>query len=111
MTTYATRSPLQLLTNPHMMSEPRRSSRRLSARQPDKEDPPVANGIGHGTERAKGGQSNGVGGKQVKGSANGAATNVKGGRGKRKIGASIPRAGYEIYNPSLRAHNLLTQVC
>ena len=90
MTTYVTRSPLQLLSNPHMMSEPRRSSRRLSARQPEKEDPPIANGIGHGTERVKGGQSSGVGGKQGKASANGASTSAKGGRGKRKIGGSAP---------------------
>ena len=90
MTTYATRSPLQLLNNPHMMSEPRRSSRRLSARPPEKEDPPVANGIGYGTERAKGGQSNGVGGRQGKASTNGAGASTKGGRGKRKIGALVP---------------------
>lgn len=90
MTTYATRSPLQLLSNPHMMSEPRRSSRRLSARQPEKEDLHVANGVGHGTERGKGGQINGMGGKQGKASVNGTSTNAKGGRGKRKIGLSTP---------------------
>lgn len=99
MTTYATRSPLQLLSNPHMMSEPRRSSRRLSARQPEKEGPPVANGIGHGTERAKGGQSNGASGKQGKAATNGAGPSAKGGRGKRKIGASLQRAGYLASTP------------
>ena len=102
MTTYATRSPLQLLTNPHMMSEPRRSSRRLSARQPDKEDPPVVNGLGHGAERAKGGHGNGLGGKG-KVSTNGTGISSKGGRGKRKIGAFIPRAGRQTYNTSLGA--------
>lgn len=83
MTAYATRSPLQILTNPHMMSE-RRTSRRTSARLADKEDASVANGIGHGTDRAKGNQSNGASGRQGK-----AGTNVEGLRGKRKLGALV----------------------
>ena len=110
MTTYATRSPLQLLSNPHMMSEPRRSSRRLSVRQPEKEDPPVANGIGRGTEQAKGGQSNGANRKQGKAATNGAGLSVKGGRGKRKIGASFLRAGHLASIPHQAHTSLLIRV-
>ena len=86
MTTYATRSPLQLLHNPHMMSELRRSSRRTSANTAHKEDAPVANGIGHNTDRAKDGQKNGVEGKTGKMRGNGGSSKPEGGRGKRKFG-------------------------
>lgn len=86
MTTYATRSPLQPLQNPHMMTELRRSSRRTSANAAHKEDTPIVNGVGHDTDRGKGGQKNGLGGKPGKAVVNGASSKPVGGRGKRKIG-------------------------
>lgn len=86
MTTYATRSPLQPLHNPHMMSQLRRSSRRTSANIPHTEEAPIANGIGHNTEREKDGQKNGLGGKPSKSIPNGGTSKAKGGRGKRKFG-------------------------
>ena len=86
MTTYATRSPLQLLTNTHAMGEPRRTTRRTSARLADKEDVPVMNGVVHAAEKGKSGQNNGTSGKHGKASVNSAATGGAGGRGKRKHG-------------------------
>lgn len=86
MTTFATRSPLQLLTNTHAMVEPRRTARRTSARLADKDDVPVTNGVLHAAEKGKGGQSNGTSGKHGKANVNGAATGSAGGRGKRKHG-------------------------
>ena len=53
MTAYTTRAPLQLIDNPHIMSQ---NGRRTSARLADKEDAPIANGIGHGYEPVKQGQ-------------------------------------------------------
>ena len=81
MTAYATRAPLQLINNPHIMSEPSRGGRRRSSRLEDKEDAPFANGIVHDSEAVKRRQINT--GKQGKGSVNGA-----GGRpaAKRKTG-------------------------
>lgn len=70
MTAYATRAPLQLINNPHMMSEPSRGGRRRSSRLEDKEDAPFANGIVHDPEPVKGRQN--ITGKQGKGSVNGA---------------------------------------
>ncbi|KAL9117845.1 MAG: hypothetical protein Q9187_005615, partial [Circinaria calcarea] len=85
MTTYATRSPLQLLINPHMMSDSWRTTRRTSARLADKEDVPVANGTSHTTGKGKGGQANAVSTKQDKAVGNGVAGGAVGGRAKRKI--------------------------
>lgn len=86
MNTYATRSPLQPLHNPHMMSELRRSSRRTSANVAPKEDAPIANGVGHDTDRGKDNQKNGSGGKSGKALVNGGSSKTVGGRGKRKMG-------------------------
>ncbi|KAI4110315.1 MAG: hypothetical protein LQ339_001482 [Xanthoria mediterranea] len=82
MTAYVTRSPLQLIHNLHMMSEPRRSSRRLSARLVDKEDAPLVNGLPHGQEKTRGGQTPANSTKQAKASVNGASLGAK---GKRKL--------------------------
>lgn len=86
MNTYATRSPLQPLLNPHMMSELRRSSRRTSANVAHKEDSQIANGVGHDTDRGKDVQKNGVGGKSGRAVVNGGSSKTVGGRGKRKFG-------------------------
>ena len=86
MTAYATRSPLQLLTNTHAMGEPRRATRRTSARLVDKEDVPVMNGIVHAAEKGKSSQNSVTSGKHGKASVNGAATGGARGRGKRKHG-------------------------
>ncbi|KAL8770650.1 MAG: hypothetical protein Q9209_003718 [Squamulea sp. 1 TL-2023] len=67
------------------MSEPRRSSRRLSARQGDKEDAPLLNGIAHGHENGRGGQTPGNSIKLAKAGVNGAASGAK---GKRKLADS-----------------------
>ncbi|KAI4274665.1 MAG: hypothetical protein LQ337_003773 [Flavoplaca oasis] len=64
------------------MSEPRRSSRRLSARLGDKEDAPSVNGLAHGQEKARGGQTPGNSTRQSKASVNGATS---GSKGKRKL--------------------------
>ncbi|KAL8890611.1 MAG: hypothetical protein Q9215_002257 [Flavoplaca cf. flavocitrina] len=64
------------------MSEQRRSSRRLSARLGDKEDAPSVNGLAHGQEKAKGGQTPGNSTRQPKASVNGATSEPK---GKRKL--------------------------
>ncbi|MCJ1461647.1 hypothetical protein MMC07_000244 [Pseudocyphellaria aurata] len=85
MNTFATRSPLQPLHNPHMMSELRRSSRRISANVAPKEDAPIANGVGHDTGRGKDSQTNGSGGKSSKVPVNGGSSKKVGGRGKRKM--------------------------
>lgn len=69
-----------------MMSELRRSSRRISANVSHKEDAPIANGVGRDTDRGKDGQKNGVGGKTGKPVGIGGSSKAVGGRGKRKIG-------------------------
>lgn len=59
MTAYATRAPLQLINNPHMMSEAHGRGRRTSKRLEDKEDAPLVNGVGHEhheNESVKGGR-------------------------------------------------------
>ncbi|SLM36694.1 mis12-mtw1 family protein [Lasallia pustulata] len=84
MTAYATRSPLQLLTNTHAMVEPRRTARRTSARLAVKDDVPATNGVIHPAEKVKGGQNNGMSGKPGKSNVNGAAPGGVGGTGKRK---------------------------
>ncbi|KAK4696675.1 kinetochore protein Mis13/DSN1, partial [Lecanoromycetidae sp. Uapishka_2] len=67
MTAYATRAPLQLIQNPHMMSEVSRGhGRRTSARLADKEDAPLTNGISHENEPVK----KSAGGKQGKNAVN-----------------------------------------
>lgn len=75
-----------------MMSEPRRSSRRLSARLGDKEDAPLVNGVAHGQEKTKGGQTPGNSMRQAKPSVNGASLGAK---GKRKLGTWSPYFGKE----------------
>lgn len=87
MTAYATRSPLQLILNPHIMAEPRRSTRRLSARLGDKEDAPMLNGTTHGIEKGRSGQASASITKQTRAAANGAAN--AGAKGKRKFGTSL----------------------
>ncbi|KAL8694780.1 MAG: hypothetical protein Q9218_000626 [Villophora microphyllina] len=65
------------------MGEPRRSSRRLSARLGDQEDAPSVNGIAHGNEKGKHGQNSGNTAKQAKAGVNGASS--AGAKGKRKL--------------------------
>ncbi|MCJ1381849.1 hypothetical protein MMC17_004961 [Xylographa soralifera] len=84
MTTYVTRSPLQLLTNTHMMSDLRRSTRRTSARLADQEDTTLANGLQHVVEKAKAGRPSGTSAKQLKSEVNGNRVAPSGMRGKRK---------------------------
>ncbi|MCJ1419288.1 hypothetical protein MMC32_005642 [Xylographa parallela] len=84
MTTYITRSPLQLLTNPHMMSDSRRSTRRTSARLADKEDTTLTNGLQHVVEKAKAGRPSGTSAKQAKPDVNGKGIGPSAVRGKRK---------------------------
>lgn len=83
MTTYATRSPLQLLPNPHMMSELRRSSRRISASLAQKEDPSIPNGAQAEKEREKPGPKAGSVTKTGKTAVNGNGPRQK---AKRKFG-------------------------
>ncbi|KAL9599586.1 MAG: hypothetical protein Q9219_003742 [cf. Caloplaca sp. 3 TL-2023] len=85
MTAYVTRSPLQLIQNSYMMNEPRRSSRRLSARLGDKEDVPMVNGVAHSDEKGKTGQNLGKNAKQAKAVVNGAASGAAGTKTKRKL--------------------------
>ena len=80
MTAYVTRAPLQLIKNPHMMSEAQRNGRRHSSRLADKEDAPMVNGIGHGYEPVKQAQKSLASGKGAK-----VAGGVKAGA-KRKPG-------------------------
>ncbi len=85
MTAYATRAPLHLINNPHIMSEASRGqSRRTSARLAEKEDVPYVNGMGHDSEPMKGRQI--VEGKQAKGKLNGASTKPT---AKRKPGENL----------------------
>lgn len=83
MTVYATRVPLQLIENPHMMSELQGHGRRTSARLADKEDEPIMNGNGYNYEPAKKSQNSGASGKQGKASIHGASAKTG---GKRKPG-------------------------
>lgn len=89
MTAYGTRTPLQLLSNPYAMSDLRRSTRRTSARLADKEDALVANGNGHGAEKANAIQKNGADAGQGQSTTNGTGDGVAGKRGKRKQGMSV----------------------
>lgn len=82
MTTYATRSPLQPLHNPHMMSELRRSSRRISANAGLKEDVPKVNGVGHESGRDR---KHGVGVNSRSKTVSGGLKTVEE-RNKRKFG-------------------------
>ncbi|MCJ1474416.1 hypothetical protein MMC13_003074 [Lambiella insularis] len=84
MTTYMTRSPLQLLTNPHIMGDSRRSTRRTSARLADKEDITQVNGMVQPFEKAKGARSIGTATKQGKAEVNGNGTGLAGARKKRR---------------------------
>lgn len=69
-----------------MMGEPRRSSRRLSARLGDKEDVPMVNGAAHTNEKNnKSGQSSASNAKQAKAGVNGATSNAVGSKTKRKL--------------------------
>ena len=56
MTAYVTRAPLQLIKNPHMMSEARGQGRRTSKRLEEKEDASLVNGISHENDYVKGSQ-------------------------------------------------------
>ena len=87
MTAYATRSPLQLLSNTHMMSDPQKSTRRTSARLADKEDVPLNNGISQALEKGRAGHLNGATVKQGKVAVNGIEATAGTGRGKRKKSA------------------------
>ena len=80
MTAYATRSPLQLLTNTHhVMAEQRHNGRRTSARLREKEDVPATNGVAHVHDKVKSTA------KQTKAGSN---TQIAEGRtrAKRKLG-------------------------
>lgn len=79
MTTFATRPPLQLLLNTHVMSDSQRTTRRTSARLADKEDHPTSNEGGSVQEKRGGNTVNGGSSTQVK--INGGSA-----RGKRKKG-------------------------
>ena len=87
MTTYATRSPLQPLLNPYMMSDSRKAGRRTSDRLREKEDAQLPNGVGHG-DRLKSSQGSGTTSakKQSRANGNETGTGTAKGRGKRKIG-------------------------
>lgn len=85
MTTYATRSPLQPLHNPYIMSELRRSSRRISANIAYQENAQTANGTRHATERGEDAQKHASEGKTGK-AINGSSSKAASGRGKRKFG-------------------------
>ena len=87
MTSYATRSPLQLLSNTHMMSDPQRSTRRTSARLADKEDISLVNGNVYASEKGRGSHINGTSVKQGKAGVTGTGNIVGAGRGKRKKSA------------------------
>lgn len=87
MTTYATRSPLQPLHSPYIMSELRRSSRRISANIAYKEAAPTANGAKHDTELHEDAHKHASEGKKGK-AINGSSSKAAGGRGKRKFGES-----------------------
>ncbi len=83
MTAYVTRAPLQLIDNPHIMSEGQGNARRTSTRLAGKEDIPFANGIGHNDQPIKKSQGSGGTGRQGKNGTTG--TSSKAGR-KRKPG-------------------------
>ncbi|KAI4139899.1 MAG: hypothetical protein LQ341_004041 [Variospora aurantia] len=68
-----------------MMSQPRRSSRRLSARLGDQEDAPATNGLPLVSEKSKSGQSSRPHAKQTRGGPNGVTTNAAGAKAKRKL--------------------------
>lgn len=84
MTTYATRSPLQPLHNPYIMSELRRSSRRISANIAYKEAAPTTNGAKHDTVRGEDAHNHALEGKKGK-AINGSSSKAAGARGKRKF--------------------------
>lgn len=86
MTTYMTRSPLQLLSNTHMMNDSPQGTRRTSARLADKEDTVQVNGTIQPVEKIKGARSNGATTKQGKAEISGNGTGPAGTRGKRKPG-------------------------
>jgi hypothetical protein len=69
-----------------MMSELRRSSRRISANLAQKEDHSVSNGLQQEKEREKPGLKSGVVGKAGKVAVTGNGSKAAGGRGKRKFG-------------------------
>ncbi|KAI4138564.1 MAG: hypothetical protein L6R39_006721 [Caloplaca ligustica] len=96
MTAYATRSPLQLVHNPHMMSQPRRSSRRLSARLGEQEDAPVVNGFAPGNEKAMNGQSSGSNAKQTRSAVNGASSSAAGSKAKRRLDQDEDSDGFRF---------------
>ncbi|KAL9016217.1 MAG: hypothetical protein Q9185_006417 [Variospora sp. 1 TL-2023] len=68
-----------------MMSQPRRSSRRLSARLGDQEDAPATNGLPLVSEKSKSGQSSRPHAKQTRGGPNGVTSNAAGAKAKRKL--------------------------
>ena len=109
MTAYATRSPLQLLSVPHMMNDSRHSSRRTSARLADKESVPLAKGIDHTVDEViRTTEKYGAGSKQAIPRTNGAVVNSVGGRVKRKHGMynsqsdTLRRGIEEMPRPRLR---------
>jgi len=71
-----------------MMSDSRKAGRRTSDRLREKEDAPLPNGFGHGSERLKSSQSTGAATKQTKVNGNDTGASTAKGRGKRKIGGS-----------------------
>ncbi|KAL8786136.1 MAG: hypothetical protein Q9195_008340 [Heterodermia aff. obscurata] len=83
MTTYATRSPLALLTNSHMMNDARKTGRRASDRLREKEDLPLPNGLGHST--TKSGEKATASEKKTKANGSETAGTGKKTREKRKL--------------------------
>ena len=77
MTAYATRPPLQLINNPHMMSEARGHGRRTSKRLEEKEDAPLINGFGHESELVKGSQKENINSGKTKINGVGAKSGAK----------------------------------
>ncbi|KAL8933465.1 MAG: hypothetical protein Q9211_005772, partial [Gyalolechia sp. 1 TL-2023] len=84
-----------------MMGEPRRSSRRLSARLGDKEDVPMVNGAAHGNEKnSQIQQSSASNGKQAKAGVKSATVSAAGAKNKRKLGTCGSTGGNRNCEPN-----------
>ncbi|KAG8526708.1 uncharacterized protein KY384_008137 [Bacidia gigantensis] len=70
MTAYATRAPLQLIENPHIMSDAQRQGRRTSSRLAEKEDV-IPNGLHHDYGSVKHNQKPSTVGRGTKAATNG----------------------------------------
>ncbi|KAL8959676.1 MAG: hypothetical protein Q9193_003500, partial [Seirophora villosa] len=68
-----------------MMSQPRRSSRRLSARLEDQEDAAATNGLTLVNEKSKSAPNAGTNARQTKSGLNGTTATAAGAKAKRKL--------------------------